>query len=194
MKKLFLFASILMLAISCNTNQHISASAIGLSNLENYAAKSNLYLPNDFNYLVITNQQDFDNTFGITTSGNINITYPGFNAQTVVACIAQPATSKVTIRFDKAEVVGKELHVYCTKSESGAQLKNAYIPVAIAAIPKVLSARRVVFYTNGEKVMTKALDFNNENKSETENITKDNNTDNTKPVVLKRTMRRPAVI
>jgi len=192
MKKLFLFASILLLAISCNTNQHISASAIGLVNLENYAAKSNIYLPDAFNYMVITNQQDFDNTFGITTSGNVNITYPGFNAQTVVACIAQPSTNKVTIRFDKAEIVGKELYVYCNTSENEAQLKNAYIPVAVATIPKVLSVRRVIFYANGEKVMTKALDFNNEN--EAENVAKDNNTNNTKPVVLKRIMRRPAVI
>jgi len=192
MKKLFVLASIVFLAISCNTNQHISASAIGLANLENYAAKSNLYLPYNFNYMVITNQHDFDNTFGITTAGNIHITYPGFKGQTVVACVAQPSTNKVTIRFDKAEIVGKELHVYCTTSEDGEHLKTAYIPVAVATVPKVLSARRVVFYTNGQKVMSKALDFNDEN--DTENVAKDDNTNNVKPIVLKRTLRRPAVI
>ena len=94
MKKLFTIVTILMLAISCSTNQHISASSIGLVNLENYAAKSTADLPYTFNYMVLTNQSDFDATFGIATSGNMNITYPSFKGQTVVACIAQPSTNK----------------------------------------------------------------------------------------------------
>ena len=94
--------------------------------------------------MVLTNQSDFDAAFGITTSGNINITYPSFNGQTVVACVAQPTTNKVTIHFEKAEVVGKEINVYCTTSETGEQLKNAEIPVALATVPKVMNATRVV--------------------------------------------------
>jgi hypothetical protein len=193
MKKLFIFASILLLAIACNTAKHISASAIGLVNLENYAAKSAIDLPYTYNYMVITNQQDFDNTFGIAKSGNINITYPGFTGQTVVACVAQPTTTKVTIRFDKAEVVGKDLNVYCTTTESGEQLKNAIIPVAVTTVPKVLDVKKVVFYTNGEKVMTKAVSFK-EKEAEEINAANENNTNDAKPVVLKRMMRRPAVI
>lgn len=40
MKKLLTILSILMLAISCSTNQHIKASAVGMANMNNYAPKS----------------------------------------------------------------------------------------------------------------------------------------------------------
>ncbi|TKK69927.1 hypothetical protein FC093_07580 [Ilyomonas limi] len=193
MKKLFIFASILLLAISCNTGKYISTSAIGLVNLQNYAAKSAIDLPYTYNYMVITNQQDFDNTFGIAKSGNINITYPGFAGQTVIACVAQPTTNNVTIHFDKAEVAGKELNVYCTTTEGSEHLKNAIIPVAVATVPKVMDVKKVVFYTNGEKVMTKAVSFKEKEEKEI-NTANENNTNDTKPVVLKRMMRRPAVI
>src|SRR4051794_34659714 len=187
MKKLFTIVTILILAISCTTNQHISASSIGLVNLQNFAAKSTADLPYSFNYMVLTNQSDFDATFGIATSGNINITYPSFNRQTVVACVAQPSTKRVNIHFDKAEVVGKEINIYCTTSETGEQLKNATVPVAVATVPKVLNATRVVFYTNGEKVTSKAVDFKSQNTNEID-VAKENTREDTKPVVLKRTM------
>ena len=193
MKKLFTILTILTLAISCSTNQHISVSQIGLVNLENYAVKSTADLPYNYNYMVFTNQSDFDATFGIATSGNINITYPSFNGQTVVACVAQPSTNKVTIHFDKAEVVGKEMNVYCTTNETSEQIKNATIPVAVATVPKVLNITKVVFYTNGEKVMSKPVEFENPRIKEA-NAVKENNKEDAKPVVLKRTMRRPAVI
>jgi hypothetical protein len=194
MKKLFTIVTILMLAISCSTNQHINtASSIGLVNLENYAAKSTADLSYNFNYMVITNQSDFDATFGIATSGNINITYPNFNGQTVVACIAQPSTNQVTIQFDKAEVIGKEMNVYCTTSKSNEQLNNAMIPVAIATVPKALNVTRVIFYANGEKVTSRAVDYKNPD-TDKENVAKENNRQYEKPVVLKRTMRRPVVI
>lgn len=195
MKKLFTIVSILMLAISCSTNQHINtASSIGLVNLENYAAKTNASLPYDFNYMVITNQSDFDATFGIATSGNINITYPNFNGQTVVACVAQPSTNQVTIHFEKAEVIGKEINVYCTTSNSSEQLNNKTVPVAIATVPKVLNVTKVVFYTNGEKITSKQVEFKNSNTNESDFAKENNKKQDEKPVVLKRTMRRPAVI
>jgi hypothetical protein len=195
MRKLFTIVTILILAISCSTNQHMNtASSIGLANLENYAAKTTANLPYDFNYMVITNQSDFDATFGIATSGNINITYPSFNGQTVVACIAQPSTNLVTIHFEKAEVIGKEMNVYCTTSKSSEQLNNATVPVAIATVPKVLNVTKVVFYTNGEKITSRHVEFKNSNTNETDVANENKNLQNEKPVVLKRMMRRPAVI
>ncbi len=194
MKKFFTIGTILMLTISCSTNQHINtASSIGLVNLENYAAKTTANLSYDLNYMVITNQSDFDASFGIATSGNINITYPSFNGQTVVACIAQPSTNPVTIHFEKAEVIGKEMNVYCTTNKSSEQLKNATVPVAIATVPKVLNVTKVVFYTNGEKVTSMPVEFKSSNTNEA-TIAKENNKQEEKPVVLKRTMRRPAII
>lgn len=190
MKKLLTYVSFLMLAISCNsTNQHMSTSAIGLVNLQFFAPKSAIDLPYSYNYMVITNQSDFDRTFGIIKSGNINITYPSFNGQTVVACVAQPSTKKITIHFDKAEIAGRDMYVYCSTSESNNQLKNAVTPVAVATVPKALDVKRVVFYTNGEKVMTRTVDYS----SQEINVAKESNED-VKPVVLKRVMRRPAVI
>jgi len=40
MKKLLTIVSVLMLTISCRTNQHIKALAVGMANLNNYAPKS----------------------------------------------------------------------------------------------------------------------------------------------------------
>jgi hypothetical protein len=190
MKKLFTFVSMVMLAISCNTNKSISTSAIGLVNLENFFAKSAIDLPYNYNYMVITNQSDFDATFGISKSGNINIHYPGFSGQTVVACVAQPTKNQVIMHFEKAEIAGKEINVYCSTIERKAELENTTIPVAIATVPKVLNVTKVNFYTNGEKVMTRPVSFKNEPAT----AAKQQETTVEKPVVLKRTMRRPAVI
>ena len=53
----------------------------------------------------------------------------------------------------------------CTvlQAKATSNLKNADVPVAVATVPKVLNATRVVFYTNGEKVMSKAIDFKDDN-------------------------------
>ena len=45
MKKLLTYVSLLLLTISCNTNQHMSASDNGVINLESPAAKSNVAIP-----------------------------------------------------------------------------------------------------------------------------------------------------
>ncbi len=189
MKKLITCLSILLLAVSCNTNKHVSAAAIGLVNLDHYAVKENADLPYAFNYLVITNQVDFDNTFGITASGAININYPGFKGQAVVACITRPSNSTMHIRFDKAEVAGKGLNVYCTALSGEEKLKQAAPVAALATVPKVLSVKRIVFFTNGEKAIVRTINLQEENR-----IVKRAKADDVKPIVLKRVMRRPAVI
>lgn len=81
--------------------------------------------------------------------------------------------------------------MYCSIAESGEQLKKATIPVAVATIPQVLGIKRIVFYTNGEMAMTTVVNYNSQqmNNAATKGIP-----DNIKPVVLKRTMRKPVVI
>ena len=144
MRKLIISSVIIFLALSCNTGRHISAASIGLKNLDDYTAKQNIDLPYAFNYIVLTNQADFDAAFGIAKAGNINITYPDFKGQTVLACVAQPTASDINIHFDKAEVAGKDLNVYCSVTDNRKTLAQTTTPAVLATVPKVLDIKRII--------------------------------------------------
>ena len=140
--------------LSCNNTKNITASSIGLVPLDNYFVKNNVTLTDDTTYEAITSNVTFENNFGVAKTMDNKIITPDFNGQTVVAVILKPTNKNVSVKLLKATLAGKDLNIYYSISNNGADLTYTQTPTAIATVPRALDAKNVNFFSQDVKVKT----------------------------------------
>lgn len=150
-------ALIILILCGCTGNKNITASKIGLVRLNSYFTKNTVELPDEVNFRVFTKATDFDSTFGVAQTMDTNVVRPDFNGQIVVAVLNHSTNRETKVQIESAEVIGQDINVYYSVVDTGKVLGFTTSPNAVAAIPKVASAKQVNFYTAGTKVKTLAL-------------------------------------
>lgn len=152
--KNFTVLIVALVTLSCNSAKNITASSIGLVPLDNYFVKNNVTLTDDTTYQAITNNATFENNFGVAKTMDNKIITPDFNGQTVVAVILKPTNKNVSVKLLKATLDGKDLNVYYSITNNGADLTYTQTPAAVATVPKALDAKNVNFFSQDVKVKT----------------------------------------
>ena len=140
--------------LSCNNTKNITASSIGLVPLDNYFVKNNVTLTDDTTYEAITSNVTFENNFGVAKTMDNKIITPDFNGQTVVAVILKPTNKNVSVKLLKATLAGKDLNIYYSISNNGADLTYTQTPTAVATVPRTIGAKNVNFFSQDVKVKT----------------------------------------
>ena len=148
------FLIVIIVMLSCNNTKNIAASSIGLVPLDNYFVKNNVTLTDDTTYEAITSNVTFENNFGVAKTMDNKIITPDFNGQTVVAVILKPTNKNVSVKLLKATLAGKDLNIYYSISNNGADLTYTQTPTAIATVPRALDAKNVNFFSQDVKVKT----------------------------------------
>jgi hypothetical protein len=158
MKNIVATIIIALTLLSCSTTRLNVPSAIGVVNLSHYALKDTNNLSPDDLFMAITNENDFNNRFIATATGQ-DLKTPNFNGQIVLAVSLKPTNKQITVQFDRAEIAGKNLNTYYTVREDDATTTDAQRPTAVATVPKSLSVRQVNFYNNGSLVKSVPVTF-----------------------------------
>lgn len=147
-------AFVIITMYSCTNAKNIQVSQVGLVTLDNYFTKNTVTLAADTNYYAFTNQQAFDNIFGVAKTANNTIITPDFHGQTAVAVILKPTNKNVSVKLLKAEMGGKNLNIYYSILNNGNDLSYTQTPTAIATVPRGLDVKYVNFFTGDTKVKT----------------------------------------
>ena len=147
MTKSFTLFSIIILFSACSSLKKITTeSSIGVLAYLNYDLKTVRSNEIDTLYYVITNQREFENTFKVTRS--IDVNSPNFAGQTLVA-ISTPSTTR--LKVIRAAIASSDLNVYaglCDIKEAGCPENG----LAVSTVPKSLSVKWVNFYLDGSMV------------------------------------------
>jgi hypothetical protein len=85
---------IALMLLSCSTTKLNAPSAIGVVNLSHYAIKDTNNLSPDDRFIVITNENDFNNRF-VATATRQDLKTPNFNGQIVLVVNLKPLTNKL---------------------------------------------------------------------------------------------------
>jgi len=119
--------------------------------LPHYFVKNTVALHKGYNCKVISRQQDLDQYAGIAKTSTNAVTIPDFD-HFIVVSIAKPVTkANTTLTFNKAELSGSCLKVWCTETK-GEAIGYSILPSSTAMIAKPAALKQVYFYCNGKLV------------------------------------------
>jgi hypothetical protein len=136
---------LLFLSVICSFSSFAQSHPVTLTPLDNYFLKHSAHPAKAVMTRVINHDKYFSSNFGIAKTATNKVIKPDFSRQRVLA-VMMPATSTSTsVSISKAEQIGSTLNVYFTV-QTGEKMSYTIQPLALSAIDKDKSVRRVRFY------------------------------------------------
>ncbi len=161
MKSSYLFLLFMMMIVmsSCANKRSVAqtevtaAATVGVpvqfQELTGYFVK-NTYTPvDDVNPLVIKNQAQFNELFGVGKTMNNTIISPDFEKSIVVALIFRSTNKATTITLSDSKIDKGTLDVYYI-AKTGAEQSYTSTPVALSTIDRA-GVTNVRFFVNGKE-------------------------------------------
>jgi len=121
---------------------------IKLRILQGYHANEKLKLNKRVNYLVFSNEREFERYFGKSFEED----KPNFTFEHVVVMLTRPTKDQYFLSFQEdATKAGNFIEIYCNVRKEKHDLPYIAHPIAIAALPKYFVVEKINFYNAGKK-------------------------------------------
>ena len=129
--------------------------AFKLRPMEGYYIVGNHTFQKGINFLVISDERQFQRLFGTFTEKE---DYPNFEFEHVLVIAMEPGPKQAYLSFEEqAMKAGESIEVYCHIRTERHKLTYDHHPIAVAAIPKYLRLRDIRFYGAEDKKLLKTI-------------------------------------
>lgn len=125
-----------------------------LRTLTGYHANDKLKLSKGINYLVFSNEREFERYFGKSYAED----KPNFDFEHVLVMITRPTDEQYFLSFAAtASKAGNYIEVYCNVRKEKHLLTYIDHPIALVAIPKYFAVTSINLYSNKKKKLLKKV-------------------------------------
>ncbi|MCW3079239.1 hypothetical protein [Segetibacter sp.] len=147
--------------MACVSIPKATSSAIGFVTLHSYLLNPDVLWKDTTNYIFIRNSNEFNKKFHMTKSSPGTVIVPDFSSQSVIAIIMKPTERVISPGINKAEIMGNELRVYYTVTDTSSIKTYLQTPMVVAAVPKSTSVTQVSFFRGNfnEKTIAAGPEF-----------------------------------